>query len=251
MKERFGAKRAESMKLRTHAQTAGVSLTAQQPYNNVVRVALQALAAVLGGTQSLHTNSLDETYALPTEEAVMIALRTQQIIAEESGVANVADPLGGAWFLEELTNRMEKEARAYIARIDELGGMVQAIEKGYPQREIAASAYRFQRQLESNERVMVGVNKYVNEGVEAGANIPLLKIDEAVQQRQVENLRAVKAGRDASQVASTLAAVRAAAAQSTNLMPPIIEAAKAYATEQEICDVLRGVFGTYTDPAEF
>ncbi|MGO9715161.1 MAG: methylmalonyl-CoA mutase [Polyangiaceae bacterium] len=251
MKERFGAKRAESMKLRTHAQTAGVSLTAQQPYNNVVRVALQALAAVLGGTQSLHTNSLDETYALPTEEAVMIALRTQQIIAEESGAANVIDPLGGAWFLEELTNRLEKEARAYIARIDELGGMVSAIEKGYPQREIAASAYRFQRQLESDERVMVGVNKYVNADETKGGAIPLLKIDDEVQKRQVDNLRAVKAQRDASRVKSALEAVRAAAAQSTNLMPPIIEAAKAYATEQEICDVLRGVFGTYTDPAEF
>ena len=143
MKERYGAKKAESMKLRTHAQTAGVSLTAQQPYNNVVRVALQALAAILGGTQSLHTNSLDETYALPTEEAVMIALRTQQIIAEESGVANTVDPLGGAWFLEELTNRMEKEARTYIARIDEMGGMVSAIEKGYPQREIAAGNSTF------------------------------------------------------------------------------------------------------------
>jgi methylmalonyl-CoA mutase N-terminal domain/subunit len=249
MKERFGAKRAESMKLRTHAQTAGVSLTAQQPYNNVVRVALQALAAVLGGTQSLHTNSLDETYALPTEEAVMIALRTQQIIAEESGVANTVDPLGGAWFLEEMTNRLEKEARAYIARIDEMGGMVSAIEKGYPQREIAASAYRFQRQLEANERVMVGLNKYESES--QAATIPLLKIDDEVQKRQVDNLRKVKAERDASRVTAALETVRAAAAQSTNLMPPIIEAAKAYATEQEVCDVLRGVLGTYTDPAEF
>jgi len=248
MKERFGAKRADSMKLRTHAQTAGVSLTAQQPYNNVVRVALQALAAVLGGTQSLHTNSLDETYALPTEEAVTIALRTQQIIAEESGVASVVDPLGGAWFIEDLTNRMEKEARAYIDRIDEMGGMVSAIEKGYPQREIAASAYRFQRQLEADERVMVGVNKYATT---QESNIPLLKIDEEVQRRQMENLRRVKASRDSARVATALEAVRAAAAGSTNLMPPIIEAAKAYCTEQEICDVLRGVLGTYTDPAEF
>jgi methylmalonyl-CoA mutase N-terminal domain/subunit len=248
MKERFGAKRADSMKLRTHAQTAGVSLTAQQPYNNVVRVALQALAAVLGGTQSLHTNSLDETYALPTEEAVTIALRTQQIIAEESGVASVVDPLGGAWFIEDLTNRMEKEARAYIDRIDEMGGMVSAIEKGYPQREIAASAYRFQRQLEADERVMVGVNRYATT---QESNIPLLKIDEEVQRRQMENLRRVKASRDSARVATALEAVRAAAAGSTNLMPPIIEAAKAYCTEQEICDVLRGVLGTYTDPAEF
>jgi methylmalonyl-CoA mutase N-terminal domain/subunit len=251
MKERFGAKKAESMKLRTHAQTAGVSLTAQQPYNNVVRVALQALAAVLGGTQSLHTNSLDETYALPTEDAVMIALRTQQIIAEESGVANVVDPLGGAWFLEEMTNRLETEARAYIGRIDEMGGMVAAIEKGYPQREIAASAYRFQRQLEADERIMVGVNKYGGETRDRDANIPLLKIDEEVQKRQVENLRAVKARRNGPDVAAALEAVRTAATGGTNLMPPIIQAAKAYATQQEICDVLRSVFGTYTDPAEF
>jgi methylmalonyl-CoA mutase N-terminal domain/subunit len=250
MKERFGAKKAESMKLRTHAQTAGVSLTAQQPYNNVVRVALQALAAVLGGTQSLHTNSLDETYALPTEEAVTIALRTQQIIAEESGVANTIDPLGGAWFVEDLTTRLEKEAMDYIRRIDEMGGMVAAIEKGYPQREIAASAYRFQRQLEAGDRVMVGVNKYALDG-EGDAKIPLLKIDEEVQKKQVANLRAVKASRDAAKVKACLDGVRAAAKDKKNLMPPIIEAAKAYCTQQEICDVLRDVFGTYTDPAEF
>jgi methylmalonyl-CoA mutase, N-terminal domain len=250
MKERFGAKKAESIKLRTHAQTAGVSLTAQQPYNNVVRVALQALAAVLGGTQSLHTNSLDETYALPTEEAVTIALRTQQIIAEESGVANTIDPLGGAWFIEELTTRLENEAVAYIKRIDEMGGMVAAIEKGYPQREIAASAYRFQRQLEANERVMVGVNKYAADD-EGEAKIPLLRIDEEVQKKQVANLLAVKASRDTEKVKSSLEAVRAAAKDKKNLMPPIIDAAKAYCTQQEICDVLREVFGTYTDPAEF
>lgn len=250
MKERFGAKKAESMKLRTHAQTAGVSLTAQQPYNNVVRVALQALAAVLGGTQSLHTNSLDETYALPTEDAVKIALRTQQIIAEESGVANTVDPLGGSWFIEELTNRLEAEAMAYIKRIDEMGGMVSAIEKGYPQREIAASAYRFQRQLEAGERVMVGVNKYGEAG-DRDANIPLLRIDERAQNTQVANLTKVKATRSAAQVKSCLDSVRDAAANKKNLMPPIIEAAKAYCTQQEICDVLRDVFGTYTDPAEF
>jgi methylmalonyl-CoA mutase, N-terminal domain len=248
MKERFGAKRAESMKLRTHAQTAGVSLTAQQPYNNVVRVALQALAAVLGGTQSLHTNSLDETYALPTEEAVTIALRTQQIIAEESGVANTIDPLGGAWFIEDLTGRLEREALSYIRRIDEMGGMVSAIEKGYPQREIAASAYRFQRQLEANERVMVGVNKYATD---TDAKIPLLKIDEEVQRLQVENLRKVKSARDPGRVERCLSAVKNAAAANANLMPPIIEAAKAYCTQQEVCDALREVFGTYTDPAEF
>jgi methylmalonyl-CoA mutase N-terminal domain/subunit len=250
MKERFGAKKAESMKLRTHAQTAGVSLTAQQPYNNVVRVALQALAAVLGGTQSLHTNSLDETYALPTEDSVMIALRTQQIIAEESGVASTIDPLGGSYLIEELTDKLEAEAMATIKRIDEMGGMVSAIEKGYPQREIAASAYRFQRQLENDERIMVGVNAYQNDNEKKNA-IPLLKIDESVQKEQVKNLLAVKAKRDAGAVRDTLAGVRAAAASKENVMPRIIDAAKAYATEQEICDVLREVCGTYTDPAEF
>ena len=257
MKERFGAKKPESLKLRTHAQTAGVSLTAQQPHNNVVRVALQALAAVLGGTQSLHTNSLDETYALPTEEAVTIALRTQQIIAEESGVAGTIDPLGGAWFVEDLTNRLEAEATQIIRRIDEMGGVVEAIEKGYPQREIAASAYRFQRQLEADERIMVGVNKYAHEaGSEKDVEIPLLRIDEEVFRTQVANLKGVKDKRDAAKVKAALEAVRTAArgkpgTPGSNLMPPIIEAAKAYCTQQEICDVLREVFGTYTDPAEF
>mgnify|MGYP002780960199 CR=1 FL=1 len=248
MKERFGAKKAESMKLRTHAQTAGVSLTAQQPYNNVVRVALQALAAVLGGTQSLHTNSLDETYALPTEESVTIALRTQQIIAEESGVANTIDPLGGSYFIEDLTNRLEAEAMAYIRRIDEMGGMVEAVEKGYPQREIAASAYRFQRQVEAREKIMVGVNGYDTGKAD---DLPLLRIDETVQRVQVENLKRVKAQRDAAKAAASLADVRRAAQEERNLMPPIIAAAKAYCTEQEICDELRHVFGTYVDPAEF
>jgi methylmalonyl-CoA mutase N-terminal domain/subunit len=248
MKDRFGAKKAESMKLRTHAQTAGVSLTAQQPYNNVVRVALQAMAAVLGGTQSLHTNSLDETYALPTEDAVTIALRTQQIIAEETGVASTIDPLGGAWLVEEMTDRIEAEALAYIRRIDEMGGMVSAIEKGYPQREIAASAYRFQRQLEQGERTMVGVNKYVTDN---DPHIPMLRIDDAVQKKQIENLAKVKASRDAARVKACLDAVRTASTSGKNLMPPIIDAAKAYCTQQEICDVLRETMGTYTDPAEF
>jgi len=249
MRERFGAKKAESWKLRTHAQTAGVSLTAQQPYNNVVRVALQAMAAVLGGTQSLHTNSLDETYALPTEEAVTIALRTQQIIAEESGVASTIDPLAGSYFVEDLTNRMEREAEEIIRRIDDMGGMVVSIEKGYPQREIAASAYRFQRQMEAGERIMVGVNRYQTGG--EGSKIPLLRIDEEVQRRQIDNLKSVKASRDAARATACLGAVREAAKGGKNLMPPIIEAAKAYCTQQEICDVLREVFGTYTDPAEF
>jgi methylmalonyl-CoA mutase, N-terminal domain len=248
MKERYGAKKAESMKLRMHAQTAGVSLTAQQPYNNVVRVALQALAAVLGGTQSLHTNSLDETFALPTEESVMIALRTQQIIAHESGVASTIDPLGGSYYVEWLTDRMEQEAREYIQRIDELGGMVPAIEKGYPQREIAASAYRFQRELEAHERIMVGVNRFATSG---DKNIPLLRIDETVQRVQCDNLARVKAERDQDRVRNALSEVREAARGKDNLMPPIIGAANAYATEQEICDVLREVMGTYSDPAEF
>jgi methylmalonyl-CoA mutase, N-terminal domain len=253
MKERFGAKRAESMKLRTHAQTAGVSLTAQQPQNNIVRVAIQALAAILGGTQSLHTNSLDETYALPTEDAVTIALRTQQILAEESGVASTIDPLGGSYYLEDLTRRLEDEARQTIRRIDEMGGMIAAIEKGYPQREIAASAYRFQRELEAGDRVMVGVNKYASEG---DTNIPLLRVDDEVQKTQVGNLRQVKAQRDAACVKRALEAVRECAKRTAgdpngNLMPPIIDAAKAYCTQQEICDVLRDVLGTYSDPAEF
>ncbi len=252
MKDRFGAKKAESMKLRTHAQTAGVSLTAQQPYNNVVRVALQALAAVLGGTQSLHTNSLDETYALPTEEAVTIALRTQQIIAEETGVANTIDPLGGAWFIEHMTDRIEHEALAYIRRIDEMGGMVSAIEKGYPQREIAASAYRFQRQLEQGERVMVGLNKYeTDHNAKSHSGIPLLRVDEEVQKKQIAGLQKVKAERDGAKVKVCLDAVRKASTSGGNLMPPIIDAAKAYCTQQEICDVLRETMGTYTDPAEF
>jgi methylmalonyl-CoA mutase N-terminal domain/subunit len=250
MKERYGAKKAESLKLRTHAQTAGVSLTAQQPYNNVVRVALQAMAAVLGGTQSLHTNSLDETYALPTEESVTIALRTQQIIAHESGAANTIDPLGGSYFVEWLTDKLEVEATEYIRRIDEMGGMVSAIEKGYPQREIAASAYRFQREVDAGERVMVGINRYKASDDEE-RTIPLLRIDDEVQRTQCENLAKVKAGRDDALLHAALAAVRETARGSGNLMPPIIEAAKVYATEQEICDVLRDVLGTYSDPAEF
>ncbi len=248
LRERYGARKAESLKLRTHAQTAGVSLTAQQPYNNVVRVALQALAAVLGGTQSLHTNSLDETYALPTEEAVTIALRTQQIIAHESGVANTIDPLGGSYFVEWMTDRLEAEALDYIRRIDEMGGMVSAVEKGYPQREIAAAAYRFQREVEEGERRIVGVNEHV---ASEEKNIPLLKIDETVQRTQCENLAKVKAGRSQEDVRQALAGVREAARGSTNLMPSIINAARVYCTEQEICDVLREVMGTHSDPAEF
>ena len=248
MRERFGAKKDESLKLRTHAQTAGVSLTAPQPYNNVARVALQAMAAVLGGTQSLHTNSLDETYALPTEEAVTIALRTQQIVAHESGAANVIDPLGGSYYVEWLTNRLEAEALDYIRRIDELGGMVSAVEKGYPQREIASAAYKFQRALDDGERVMVGVNRFAGE---RAADIPTLRVDESAQKRQIERLAEVRAQRSAVDVADALLAVRQAAAGDSNLMPPIIRAASVYATEQEICDVLRETLGTHSDRAEF
>lgn len=248
MRDRFGAKAPASMKMRTHAQTAGVSLTAQQPYNNVARVALQGLAAVLGGTQSLHTNSLDETYALPTEDAVTIALRTQQIIAYESGVANTIDPLGGSYYVEWLTDKLEAEAMAYIERIDDMGGMVTAVEKGYPQREIASAAYRFQRSLDAGERVMVGVNRFV---MPADDPIPLLKIDEQVQRDQCASLAKVKAERSATDVHAALDAVRQAARGTDNLMPPIIRAASAYATEQEICDVLRDVMGTHSDTTEF
>ncbi len=251
MKERFGAKRAESMMLRTHAQTAGVSLTAQQPYNNVVRVALQAMAAVLGGTQSLHTNSLDETYALPTEETVKIALRTQQIIAEESGVANTIDPLAGSYFVEWMTDKIEADALDYIRKIDDMGGMVEAVERGYPQREIAASSYLHQRQIDANEKVMVGVNAFKDEGQSTKDKIPLLRIDEEVQRTQCQNLAAVKARRDANAVRNALAAIREASRGTTNVMPAVIDAAKVYCTEQEICDVFREVMGAHSDRPEF
>ncbi len=248
MKERHGAKNDASLKLRTHAQTAGVSLTAQQPYNNVARVALQAMAAVLGGTQSLHTNSLDETYALPTEEAVTIALRTQQIIAHESGVANVVDPLGGSYYVEWLTDELERRSLAYIEEIDSMGGMLVAVEQGYPQREIARSSYEFEQRLNRGERVVVGLNRYQTGEAEP---IPTLRVDPDVQRQQCQALAKVKAERDAARVERALADVRTAARGSANLMPPIIEAAKAYATEQELCDVLREVFGSHTDTPVF
>ncbi|HTP24693.1 MAG TPA: methylmalonyl-CoA mutase family protein [Anaeromyxobacteraceae bacterium] len=248
MRERFGARRRESLLLRAHAQTAGVSLTAQQPYNNVVRTALQAFAAVLGGTQSLHTNSLDETYALPTEEAVTIALRTQQVIAHESGADRVADPLGGSYYVEYLTDEMEKRALEYMRRIDEKGGMIKAVEEGYPQREIAESAYRFQREFESGERVIVGVNAFRCDDEEP---IRILKIDESVARAQVERLRAVKASRKASEVERTLSGVERAAREGANLVPPVIDAVKAYATLGEICQVFRTVFGSYREDGRF
>jgi methylmalonyl-CoA mutase N-terminal domain/subunit len=248
MKERFGARRRESLLLRTHAQTAGVSLTAQQPYNNLVRTALQALAAVLGGTQSLHTNSLDETYALPTEEAVTLALRTQQLIAFESGVERVTDPLAGSYYVEYLTDEMERRAVEHILRIDAMGGMMRAVEEGYPQREIAESAYRFQREIETGERTVVGVNAFRADEAEP---IPILRIDESVARAQNERLRAVKAERDADRVKATLGAVERAAREGTNLMPPIIDAVKAYATLGEVSDVFRKVFGAYREDGRF
>ena len=248
MKERFKAKKTESLLLRTHAQTAGVSLTAQQPINNVVRVALQAFAAVLGGTQSLHTNSLDETYALPTEHAVTVALRTQQIIAHESGADRVIDPLAGSYYVEWLTDEMEKRALELIAKIDEMGGMLKAVESGFPQREIAESAYRWQREVETDERLVVGVNAFQSA---EGAPIPTLKVHEEVQVAQIERLRQLKATRDAKAVAATLAGVEKAAREGSNVMPPIIAAVKVYATLGEISDVCRKVFGVYRDDGRF
>ena len=247
MKERFGAKQPKSLLLRTHCQTAGVSLTAQQPMNNVVRVAVQALAGVLGGTQSLHTNSMDETLALPTEQAVMVALRTQQIIAEESGVTNTIDPLGGSWAIEALTDRIEQDAFVYIDRIDELGGIINAINTGYPQKEIADSAYRYQQQLDAEEKIIVGVNKYQVPPEERP--LELLKIEPEVERSQIERVKKIKAERNQTTVSEHLGRVHAAARNGTNLMPPLIEAVKAACTLGEISDVYRDVFGVYRDPA--
>jgi len=249
MRERYGAKDPKSWMLRTHAQTAGVSLTAQQPHNNIVRVAVQALAAVLGGTNSLHTNSMDETLSLPTDEAVMIALRTQQVIAEESGVANIADPLGGSYFVESLTNRVERDALAIIQKIDEMGGMVKAIERGYPQAEIANSAYHFQRQLESKEKIMVGVNRYQVQEPKRAINT--LYIDRSVEARQIERLAALRRKRSAQGVEAALRTVRETAQKDGNLCGPVLEAVKSYATLQEVCDTLRGVYGEYRESGSF
>ncbi|MBS1963379.1 MAG: methylmalonyl-CoA mutase family protein [Bdellovibrionales bacterium] len=249
MKERYKAKDPKSWMLRTHAQTAGVSLTAQQPYNNIVRVAVQALAAVMGGTNSLHTNSMDETLALPTDEAVMIALRTQQVIAEESGVANVVDPFGGSYFMESLTNRVERETLDYIRRIDEMGGMIAAVERGFPQAEIANSAYHFQRQLEAKEKVMVGVNKFVE--AEEKRKMETLYIDRSIEKRQIEKIAALKKRRNADAVRKALDAVREDAKAGKNMCPTIFAAVKEYATLQEICDTLRGVYGVYSEAGSF
>ncbi len=245
MKDRFGAKNPKSMMLRTHAQTAGASLTAQQPINNVVRVAIQALAGVLGGIQSLHTNSMDETLALPTEQAVMVALRTQQVIAEETGVTNTIDPFGGSYAVEALTDRMEREANDYIRRIDEMGGMVKAIETGYPQREIAEAAFHFQRQLEQGIKTVVGVNKY---SIPEEIPIATLKIDPEIEERQIQRVRKVKRERNSVAVKEALARVAEACRSSENLMEPICEAVRRDATVGEVCDIFRAEFGVYTDP---
>jgi methylmalonyl-CoA mutase N-terminal domain/subunit len=244
MRERFGAKDERSLKLRFHTQTAGVSLTAQQPYNNVVRTALQALSAVLGGTNSLHTNSLDEALALPTAEAATLALRTQQVIAHESGVTNMVDPLGGSYFVERLTLDMEEGAYKYFDTIDRMGGMVEAIEQGYPQREIAESSYRFQQAVEKKEKSIVGVNAYVEENEPPH---PILYIDESAADSQMARLAAVKARRDQARVDRSLEALRQAARGTENTMYPLIECVRAYATVGEMCNALRAEWGEYEE----
>lgn len=249
MRDRFGAKDPRSCWMRFHTQTAGCSLTAQQPYNNVVRTATEALAAVLGGTQSLHTNSLDEVLCLPSEHAVQIALRTQQILAEETGVANTIDPLAGSYFVEALTDEMEAKAWDYIHKIDDMGGMIAAIEKGYPQMEISDAAYKFQKQIDSQEKVMVGVNKYVEK--DEKITIPLLAIDDSVEKEQLLRLASVKRRRDGRKVSQCLKDLAGACKKGDNVMPYCIEAVKNYATVQEVCDVYREVYGEYRDPGIF
>ncbi len=244
MRDRFGATDPRSCMLRTHVQTAGCSLTAQQPLNNVVRVSVQALAAVLGGTQSLHTNAMDETLSLPTEQSARLALRTQQIIAEESGVTNTIDPLAGSYFVEALTDRMEAGASDYIRRIDEMGGMIKAIELGFPQKEIAEAAYLYQRQIDDREKTVVGVNRYT-EGDDHQVN--LLRIGPEVERSQRERLRRTRAERDAARHEGALQKLEAASRIEENLMPHIIEAVRAYASVQEICDTLKKVFGVYRE----
>ena len=244
MRDRYGARDDRSLKLRFHAQTAGCSLTWQQPQNNIVRTALQALAAVLGGCQSLHTNSLDEAYALPSEHAVTIALRTQQVIAHESGVPDVPDPLGGSYYLERLTLEVERAANVYIRRIDEMGGMIPAIERGYPQAEIANASYEYQHSIEREERVIAGVNRFTES---QEPPIDLLQVDETAERRQIERLAEVKRTRSVIEVEKTLSALRRAAEGTENTMPYILDAVRAYATVGEICAALSDVFGVYTE----
>jgi methylmalonyl-CoA mutase N-terminal domain/subunit len=244
MRDRFGARDERSWKLRFHTQTAGVSLTAQQPYNNVVRTALQALAAVLGGTNSLHTNSLDEALALPTEEAATLALRTQQILAHETGVANIVDPLGGSYFLERLTLDMVREAREYFDRIDRLGGMVEAIEQGYPQKEIAEASYRFQQAVEKRDKVIVGVNDFVQE---SEPPVPILYIDESTADTQIARLERLRQTRDGEALRASLDRLKETARGQGNTMYPLLDCVRAYATVGEMCDALREVWGEYEE----
>jgi methylmalonyl-CoA mutase N-terminal domain/subunit len=248
LRETFGARNPKSWLMRFHTQTAGVSLTAQQPVNNVVRTAIEALAGVLGGTQSLHTNSYDEALALPTEDAARTALRTQQIIAHETGVTNTIDPLGGSYFVEALTDRMEQLAYDYFATIDELGGMVAAVKQNYPQREIAEASFELQNEIDAGRRIVVGVNRYT-EG--DGSETPILRIDPALERKQIDRLRAVRAGRDAEAVERALADLRTAAADERNLMPPLIDAARVHASEGEIVETLQRVWGAYTETPVF
>ncbi len=244
LRDTYGAKKEESMRLRFHTQTAGVSLTAQQPLNNIVRTTTEALAAVLGGTQSLHTNSYDEALALPTEEAVRVALRTQQILATEIGVTDTADPLGGSWFVEKMTDEMEAAAYDYFARIDELGGMVEAIRRNFPQREIADASFTYQQELNERRRIVVGVNDFTQEDE---VDPEILRIDPALERKQIDRLAATRAGRDSAAVEAALSALMQAAATDANLMPPIIEAARVQATEGEMVAAMQEVFGTYTE----
>jgi methylmalonyl-CoA mutase N-terminal domain/subunit len=246
MRETFGARDPRSWLMRFHTQTAGVSLAAQQPENNIVRVTVQALAAVLGGTQSLHTNSMDEALALPSQDAVTIALRTQQILAEESGVANTVDPLGGSFFVEAMTDRMEREARDYFRRVEALGGVLPAIASGFFQREIADAAYRYQREIDAGERSIVGVNAYLDE---KPLRIPLLEMDPAGLERQGHRLEALRRERDNGRVGQTLDRLRLACQGTENTMPFILDAVRAYATLGEVVDVMRGVFGSYVEPS--
>ncbi|HVF28739.1 MAG TPA: methylmalonyl-CoA mutase family protein [Pyrinomonadaceae bacterium] len=247
MRERFNAKDPRSLQMRFHTQTAGVSLTVQQPLNNIVRVAIQALAGVLGGTNSLHTDAYDEALALPTDQAALIALRTQQIIAEETGVAHTIDPLGGSYFVEALTKKMEDGALDYFAKIDAMGGMVEAVEKGFPQREIQESAYQYQKAVERGEQTIVGVNKYQMD--EESSGLSILVIDENVRERQVERLQRTRDRRDHGAVANALEKLKRAASDGDNTMPATIEAVRQYATLGEICSALRDVYGVYEEPA--
>jgi len=247
VRNRFGSESPRTLQLRFHTQTAGVSLTVQQPLNNIVRVAVQALAGVLGGTQSLHTDAYDEALALPTDRAALIALRTQQIIAEETGVVNTVDPLGGSYYLEALTDKMEDEALNYFRKIDSMGGMVAAIEKGFPQREIQDSAYQYQKAVERGEQVIVGVNKYTM--TDEPSEVPILVIDESVRTHQLERLDEVRARRDHGSVANSLEKLKQAARDQENTMPATLEAVRSYATLGEICSALRDVYGIYEEPA--